>query len=268
MKKLLLAFLFAMTGHVNAQSMANAHVITMIDPTISFYVTKLMYEPASNGLYFYDISSKNPSFVTMGTGISVSSGALHFDPTSGQVTTALGYTPYNATNPSGYRTQAQVRGDISLTTTGSGAASYNNSTGVLNVPTPAAPTKTINNSPGRSLVSVAAAANGWQVSSTKDAVVRYSVTITTAVQIGIVTNVEGYMVLEVCQTNSSTAGDWVEIGRTPQAQNVGLAIALSSTQKGGGQVSGDVPAGWYTRARTVNVAGTPTYTLNSQQESY
>lgn len=43
------------------------------------------------------------------------------------------------TNDSGYRTQSQVRGDITLTTTGSGAASYNSGTGVLNVPTPAAP---------------------------------------------------------------------------------------------------------------------------------
>jgi len=54
---------------------------------------------------------------------------------SGDVTTALGFTPYNATNPSSYINQAGARGAISLTTTGSsGAATYNSSTGVLNVP--------------------------------------------------------------------------------------------------------------------------------------
>jgi hypothetical protein len=71
---------------------------------------------------------------------------------SGQVTTALGFTPYNATNPNGYLSsitsnqvttalgftpvsQAGARTAISLTTTGtSGAATYNNSTGVLNIP--------------------------------------------------------------------------------------------------------------------------------------
>lgn len=42
--------------------------------------------------------------------------------------------PEGATNK--YYTDAKARASISLTTTGSGAATYNNSTGVLNVPTP------------------------------------------------------------------------------------------------------------------------------------
>lgn len=54
---------------------------------------------------------------------------------SSAVTTALGYTPYNATNPASYITQAGARGAINLTTTGSsGAATYNSTTGTLNVP--------------------------------------------------------------------------------------------------------------------------------------
>lgn len=57
---------------------------------------------------------------------------------SGDITSALGFTPYNATNPSGYVGQSGARSAISLTTTGSGAASYNSTTGVLNVPTPSA----------------------------------------------------------------------------------------------------------------------------------
>ena len=55
--------------------------------------------------------------------------------TSGNVTTALGFTPYDALNPSNYITVAQARAAISLTTTGtSGAATYSSSTGVLNIP--------------------------------------------------------------------------------------------------------------------------------------
>lgn len=50
--------------------------------------------------------------------------------TSGNVTGALGFTPYDATNPSAYIS----RTGISLTTTGTGAASYNSTTGALNVP--------------------------------------------------------------------------------------------------------------------------------------
>lgn len=64
--------------------------------------------------------------------------------TSGQVTAALGFTPYNATNPSGYVTQSGARAAVSLTTTGtSGAATYNSSTGVLNVPNYAPGTGTV-----------------------------------------------------------------------------------------------------------------------------
>lgn len=126
--------------------------------------------------------------------------------------------------------------------------------------------RSFNNSPSHSIVSVAAAANGFQVSSTRDSIVNYSVTITTAVQIGLVANVDGYVVLEIASTNSATAGDWAEIGRTPQAQNVGLALALSSTQKGGGQVGGVIPAGYFGRLRSINTAGTPTYAYNSGQE--
>jgi hypothetical protein len=82
--------------------------------------------------------------------------------TSGQVTGALGFTPYNATNPNAYialtalsagagisysnttgviastitqYTDALARASISLTTTGtSGSATYNSTTGVLNIP--------------------------------------------------------------------------------------------------------------------------------------
>jgi len=55
--------------------------------------------------------------------------------TSGQVTGALGFTPYSNTNPSGFVGAAGARTAISLTTTGtSGEASYNSGTGVLNIP--------------------------------------------------------------------------------------------------------------------------------------
>lgn len=125
--------------------------------------------------------------------------------------------------------------------------------------------KSFTNNASRSLTT-GTGATGFQVSATRDSLVNYSVTITTAVQIGLVTNVDGYAVLEIAPTNSSTPGDWVEIARTPQAQNVGLAIALSSTQKGGGNLTGMVPAGYYAKIRTVNAAGTPTYAYNSGQE--
>jgi hypothetical protein len=94
------------------------------------------------------------------TSFNTRTGAITL--TSGDVTTALTFTPYNATNPSNYialtalsagtgisynsstgiitntitqYTDALARLAISLTTTGtSGAATYNSTTGVLNIP--------------------------------------------------------------------------------------------------------------------------------------
>jgi len=43
---------------------------------------------------------------------------------------------YLNSNPSNYINQSQSRSSISLTTTGTGAASYNSTTGALNIPTP------------------------------------------------------------------------------------------------------------------------------------
>lgn len=63
-----------------------------------------------------------------------SSATIRSELTSGNVTTALGFTPYNATNPSGYLDQAGVRSSLSV----AGALAYNSSTGVLSYTAPTA----------------------------------------------------------------------------------------------------------------------------------
>lgn len=108
---------------------------------------------------------------------------------------------------------------------------------------------------------------GFLVSSTKASDVNYAVTVSTAVQIGVTTNVGGYIVLEICATNSATAGDWIDTGsRVGLSQNIGLALALSSTQTVTGTLHSMVPPGFYVRLRSVNSNGTPTYAFNSGQE--
>lgn len=124
--------------------------------------------------------------------------------------------------------------------------------------------RSFNNTASRSLVSVAAAANGFQPSATRDAIVNYSVTISTTVSLS--GNATGYVALEVCSTNSATAANWIEIGRSASGQSGTLVVGLTLTQTGGGQLGGVVPAGYYTRLRTVNTSGTPTYVYNSGQE--
>jgi hypothetical protein len=51
---------------------------------------------------------------------------------SGDVTTALGFTPYNATNPSSYITTAGARSALSFT---AGSGAYNSTTGAITIPT-------------------------------------------------------------------------------------------------------------------------------------
>lgn len=122
------------------------------------------------------------------------------------------------------------------------------------------------NNASHSFVTTAAAANGFQLSSDRDAAVAYDVTVSSAVQIGVGTNVAGYVVLEVAATNSATAGDWQEVARVGTGQNIALALALSSTQTVTGTLASRVPAGYYARLRTVNTNGTPTYTYLNGQE--
>jgi len=227
--------------------------------------------------------------------------------TSGQVTSALGFTPYSASNPSSFITQTGARSSISLTTTGtSGAATYNSSTGVLNVPNyaPGAGTVTsvtagtglsggvITTSGTISMPSVGAAgtysgvstdAQGrvtagttrvqssatralntiFQVSSTRDALVNYSVqcTITASIAGGQSCDV----ILEIATDAAFTTGVQT-VGVIGTGQTYTLAIAIQGVQPQTAQLSGYVPAGYYARLRTVNVSGSPTYAYRAGQE--
>lgn len=125
---------------------------------------------------------------------------------------------------------------------------------------------TFNNAPARSIVTTAAAANGWRISTDRVAFVSYSVAIGTTVSLS--GNSSGYVVLEVAPTNSTTASDWVEISRMTSGQSGTLVVGLTLNQVGGGPMHGMVPIGYYVRQRSVNVAGTPVFTANGQQEVY
>lgn len=153
-----------------------------------------------------------------------------------------------------------------LNASGVSAGTYNivtvNTKGIVT----SAANRTVNNAPGRSIVTTAAAANGWQVSATRQADVRYSVTIGTTVSLA--GNSSGYVVLEVAPTNSTTASDWVEVARITNGQSGTLVVGLTLNQVGGAPLVGTVPAGHYVRQRSVNVSGTPTYTTNGQQEVF
>lgn len=124
--------------------------------------------------------------------------------------------------------------------------------------------KSFDNAPTRTIQTTAAAANGWRLSTFRDSHVSYSVTIATSVSLS--GSSTGYVVLEVAATNSTTASDWKEIARATSGQSGTLVIGLVLNQSGGGVLSGLVPANYFVRIRSVNTAGTPTYTVNGCQE--
>lgn len=131
-------------------------------------------------------------------------------------------------------------------------------------PTGTFATRVFQNQPSRTIQTVAAAANGWQLSTTRDASVGYACSITTVATIGGAAI--GYAVLEICPTNSAVAANWVEIDRVTNSQTITLAIALQSSQTISTSVRGIVPSGYFARIRSVSVSGSPTFTYVSGQE--
>lgn len=192
--------------------------------------------------------------------------------TSSQINTALGYTPYNgATNPNGYLTgitsgqvttalgftpitTAGARTAISLTTNGTnGAATYNNSTGVLNVPNYTPPSRTFNNTATKTLNG-----SGVQISTTNDAVVSYTVTHTIALTLLLSTG-SSQVFLEISPNNST----WTSISQAGYSEALAVAVSVNKTTTS--NVQGVIPAGFYVRLRSV-VAGGGSATYVSGQE--
>lgn len=103
-------------------------------------------------------------------------------------------------------------------------------------------------------------ATGFQISTTQNAEVRYTVQIVTTATIG--SGGTGYVALQMSPDNVN----WTEIGRITNGQVITLAIALNSVQTITGQLSGFIPAGYYVRLLSVNTTGTPTYSYVSGQE--
>lgn len=103
----------------------------------------------------------------------------------------------------------------------------------------------------------------FQISTTRDADVRYSVqcTITASISGGQACDV----ILEIASDSGFTSNVQT-LGIGGGGQTYTLAIALQGVTLLTGQVSGYVPAGYYARVRTVNVTGSPTYLMRAGQE--
>jgi hypothetical protein len=176
-----------------------------------------------------------------------------------QIIDSLGFIPYNATNPSSYITMSGARTAISLTTSGtSGTATYNNSTGVLNIPN-------YSTSFGTSTFITAGGRNFNQAYQISASVVS---TISVSVQVSCNLSLSGGQAGNVqLQISPNGSTGWQTVAQLDASNTGTLTIGLNTTQTSGGQLYYEgIPAGYYWRVLTTNTTGTPTYTFNGGYE--
>lgn len=104
----------------------------------------------------------------------------------------------------------------------------------------------------------------FQVSATRPAHVSYSPQIT--VTASIAGGQTGDVILEVSPSATFASGVQT-VAIAGLGQTYTLAIALQGVQPQTGCVAGIVPAGWYARLRTVNVTGSPVFSVRATQEA-
>lgn len=160
-------------------------------------------------------------------------------------------------NGSGYIDQAGARSAISLTTNNtSGNATYNSSTGVLNIPNYTSVAPTITNSVSRTLNT------NFTVSSTKYANVVYSVTCQATNPL-LAGNSTASAFLEYSINSGSS---WTTVSTQTITSSVALAVAVAITQAQTVPLSGWIPANALVRIRT-STTGTGVVTYNNGQET-
>lgn len=103
----------------------------------------------------------------------------------------------------------------------------------------------------------------FQISTTRDTLATYSVQITVTASIAGGQN--GDVILEIASDSGFTTNVQT-LSIAGLGQTYTLAVALQGVQPQTSVVSGYVPAGYYTRLRTVNNTGTPGFSFRAGQE--
>lgn len=103
----------------------------------------------------------------------------------------------------------------------------------------------------------------FQISSTRDAMVNYSVDI--ACTISLVAGQTGTVFLEIASDSGFTA-NVQELARGVNGNTGTLTIGLNLTQNCTTTLSGYIPIGYYCRLRTANTVGAPSFNYRSGQE--
>jgi hypothetical protein len=213
-----------------AGAAANDIVLQQRNSTNTGDITRFMaFPPGAEGVFWLNATTITPSVMTLGSNMSVSSGVLDSVPPT-------------------WSTLASKPSFATVAFTGN----YGDLSGA---PTPSTPSQS---AATRSLNSA------FQVSTTRPALVVYSVQITVTASIAGGQN--GDVILEIASDSGFTTNV-----QTLSASGVGqtytLAIALQGVQPQTQPVTGFVPAGYYVRLRTVQNTGTPAFAYRFGQET-
>lgn len=251
-------------------------------------LTRLVARPAAgtDGILGYNGTTQLPVFFSIGAGLSLNSGVLSATGSSGGVVTWASVTgkptfaPVATSGaysdltgiPATFAPAAHTQAFSTITATPTTLGGYGITDGFARPTGTSAQyvrgDGTLATMPVQSVPAQAAASRTlntvFQVSTSRPALVSYSVQLTVTATIG--GGQVGDVVLEIASDAAFTAGVQT-VAITGLGQTYSLAVAIQGVQPQTGVVTGVVPAGWYARLRTVNTTGTPVFTYRAGQET-
>lgn len=287
MKKIIIAVLALVAAPVWAQT-ANALRFDQRNSTNTGYISRFVAPDSTSDCLVSMASVASgalPTCLKLGSSFSISSGQITVPVTTGPqgpqgpqgvqgiqgVAGNDGSAGANGTNgtngQSAYEiavangfvgTEAQWLASLTGPT---GATGPQGIQGIQGIQGPQGPAGT---SPTRSFSYATRALNTcFQVSSTRDAQVSYSVDILTSLT--LLAGQQGTVYLRIYSNSSCTTGTQ-EVTRFVNGQTGALTVGLSLAQNVTGTLSGIIPAGSYVQLVTENNTGTPTFTARPGQE--
>lgn len=231
-------------------------------PTVNYPVTSVNTKTGAVVLNASDVGA-------IATGANIPYNTLTGAPTIPTNTNQL-------TNGSGFLNQAGARSAISLTTTGtSGVATYDNISGVINIPNYSATiytagggitissgvisqtTPNYNNAPGRVLTT------SFRPSTTRPTRVSYTVSITTAISL-LNLNSAGSVALQISSDNIN----WSTINSAGITRTLSVSITVGLNETTQLNIQGEIPAGQYCRLLPTTSGGASIAVSSGQEVTY
>lgn len=164
------------------------------------------------------------------------------------VLTAIGFSPYPASNPSGFITSASITGKLNISDTASMLSGYMRN-GTSYSPTTYSVTRPVNGTT-------------FTPSSTKPSFLKYNIKITCTASIGSASS--GKVTL---QYSTDGGSNWTTAGEVENSNTVTLAITLNSVTTQSGFITANVPANALCKLVSTS-SGTTSISYLMGQETY